>query len=281
MSNGSALQASPLRRVLNLLGASEGCIGAFVTRDGECVASTRMVGIGADRMQLIEGIFRQLTGEAKDRGYGKLDFLAHFPAASILCYHLTDEASLIVLGMPGSSLKRLTARSEAAATELRPVLASAGAATEEPAPPTADEAPPAEEANAAPADADAAEEPTPTPPPLPEDAEVDEAAEAAEPPETAEATAAAEAAEAESPDLHALRAQALERFGDRLDAVCDAFISYVGPLGRLLFDDSLDAWLEAGPAEWTRVGELRDRLAEEIEKPRDRASFEAEQVWKG
>jgi hypothetical protein len=239
-----------MRRVLNLLGASEGCIGAFVTQNGECVASTRMVGIGADRMQLIEGIFRKLTADAKDRGYGMLDFFAHFPAASILCYHLTDDAALIVLGMPGSSLKRLEARSASAASELRPALA-------------APEVDPDDTGAAGASAADvaaAAAAPKTMPPPLPPDATG----------EPAHAT-----------DLAAARELAQDRFGERLDAICMAFITHVGPLGRLLFDKFFNEWLEAGPADWSRVGDLRERLASEIENPRDSKAFESNDAWKG
>ncbi len=255
MPTASVPQASPMRRVLNLLGASEGCIGAFVTQNGECVASTRMVGIGADRMQLIEGIFRKLTADAKERGYGMLDFFAHFPAASILCYHLTDDAALIVLGMPGSSLKRLEARSASAASELGPALAvqepeldgappASGAATPVPGPHTAPPLP---------------GPPKAVPPPLPPDAT---------------------GAPAHATDLIAARALARGRFGERLDAICQAFISHVGPLGRLLFDKFFDEWLAAGPADWSRAGELRERLASEIENPHDSKLFESNDLWK-
>ncbi|MEZ4268472.1 MAG: hypothetical protein R3F39_19065 [Myxococcota bacterium] len=241
-----------MRRVLNLLGASEGCIGAFVTQNGECVASTRMVGIGADRMQLIEGIFRQLTADAKERGYGMLDFFAHFPAASILCYHLTDDAALIVLGMPGSSLKRLEARSASAANELRPSLqppdAADGATTASAEATTASAAPP----KSAP--------PTSAPPPLPADA-------TGEPPHAT--------------DLAAARELAHDRFGERLDQICNAFISHVGPLGRLLFDKYFSEWLQTGPADWSRAAELRERLAHDIENVRDAAAFESLAAWKG
>lgn len=243
MPTASAPQASPMRRVLNLLGASEGCIGAFVTQKGECVASTRMVGIGADRMQLIEGIFRKLTADAKERGYGMLDFFAHFPAASILCYHLTDDAALIVLGMPGSSLKRLEARSASAASELRPALV-----VSEP-----------DAAGTSPARDPAAAAPPMMPPPLPADA-------TGEPPHAT--------------DLAAARELALDRFGERLDAICMAFISHVGPLGRLLFDKFFDEWLETGAADWSRVGDLRQLLVNEIENPRDSRAFESSDVWK-
>jgi hypothetical protein len=246
MPSATVTQASPMRRVLNLLGASEGCIGAFVTQNGECVASTRMVGIGADRMQLIEGIFRQLTADAKARSYGMLDFFAHFPAASILCYHLTDNASLIVLGMPGSSLRRLTVRSASAAAELRPVVA-------------AQEAPAASAPHSA-ADARETASPKTIPPPLPPDA-------MGEPPHPT--------------DLAASRELAHSRFGARLDKICDSFISHVGPLGRLLFDQFFNEWLESGPADWDRIADLRDRLVSEIENPRDSQAFAALPVWKG